>query len=109
MLTQSDPKKNSSPAITPEIRPGMPWRVAEAQALEGFRLKVRFNDGLEGEADLSALVHSATAGVFSRLADPYIFAQVFVAHGAVTWPGEIDLAPDAMHREIKKAGKWVMT
>jgi len=26
----------------------------------------------------------------------------------VTWPGEIDLAPDAMYREIKKAGKWVL-
>jgi hypothetical protein len=28
--------------------------------------------------------------------------------GAVTWPGEIDLAPDAMHDEIKKNGKWVL-
>lgn len=108
MLTQSDPKKNSSPAITPEIRPGMPWRVIQAQALEGFRLKVRFNDGLEGEVDVSALVHSPTAGVFSRLADAEFFAQVFVALGVVTWPGEIDLAPDAMYSEIKKAGKCVL-
>lgn len=108
MLTQSDPKKNSSPAITPEIRPGMPWRVAEAQALEVFRLKVRFVNGLEGEVDMSGLVHSPAAGVFAPLADPDIFAQVFVAHGAVTWPGEIDLAPDAMYREIKKSGKWVL-
>ncbi len=108
MRTQSDPKENSPLAINPEIRPGMPWRVAEVQALEGYRLKVRFNDGLEGEVDMSALVHSPAAGVFSRLADPVGFAQVFVALGAVTWPGEIDLAPDAMHAEIKKAGKWVL-
>ena len=26
--------------------------------------------------------------------------QVFIDSGAVAWPGEIDLAPDAMHAEI---------
>jgi hypothetical protein len=24
------------------------------------------------------------------------------------WPGEIDLAPDAMYDEIKKQGRWVL-
>ena len=46
-------------------------------------------------------MRSPTAGVFARLAEPSLFAQVFVEHGAVTWPGEIDLAPDAMYAEIK--------
>ncbi len=86
----------------------MPWRVVEARPLDGCRLHVRFVDGLEGEVDMSALVRSSTAGVFARLADPFLFAQVFVEHGVVTWPGEIDLAPDAMHAEIKKEGKWVL-
>lgn len=89
-------------------RPRMPWRVAAAQALDGFVLNIRFNDGLEGEIDMSALVNSPAAGVFSRLADPHVFSQVYVALGVVTWPGEIDLAPDAMYAEIKKTGKWVL-
>ena len=42
------------------------------------------------------------------MADPARFAQAFVVHGAVTWPGEIDLAPDAMYAEIKKLGRWVL-
>ncbi len=29
-----------------------------------------------------------------------VFRQVFIDDGAVTWPGEIDLAPDAMYAEI---------
>jgi hypothetical protein len=29
-----------------------------------------------------------------------------VEYGAVTWPGEIDLAPDAMYAEFKKNGEW---
>ena len=57
---------------------------------------------------MAAFVHSPKAGVFSTLADPAIFSQVFVAHGAVTWPGEIDLAPDAMYAEIKKRGVWML-
>ena len=108
MLPQSAPKKDSSAVVTPPIRSRMPWRVVEARPLDGFRLHVRFVDGLAGDVDMSALVHSPTAGVFARLADPSLFAQVFVEHGAVTWPGEIDVAPDAMYAEIKKAGKWVL-
>jgi hypothetical protein len=30
-------------------------------------------------------------------------------YGAVTWPGEIDLAPDAMYEEIKQNGTWALT
>ncbi|MBT0893743.1 hypothetical protein KI811_07950 [Geobacter hydrogenophilus] len=29
-------------------------------------------------------------------------------YGAVTWPGEIDLAPDAMYQNIKQYDKWVL-
>ncbi|MDR0781307.1 MAG: DUF2442 domain-containing protein [Pseudomonadales bacterium] len=82
----------------------MPWRVVAVQALPDWRLHVRFLDGTEGTVDLAALVHSPGAGVFAALANPALFAQVFVEYGAVTWPGEIDLAPDAMYAQIKKAG-----
>jgi hypothetical protein len=86
----------------------MPWRVAALEVLPGFRLRVRFMDGTEGTVDLTALIQSPGAGVFAALADPSIFAQARVEHGAVTWPGEVDLAPDAMYAEIKKAGTWVL-
>jgi len=39
-------------------------------------------------------------GVLAPLRGPSFFRQVFVDHGAVAWPGEIDLAPDAMYRQI---------
>lgn len=86
----------------------MPWRVAEVRALDRFRLHVRFNDGLEGKVNLAGLVNSSNAGVFAALSDVSLFGQVFVEHGAVTWPGEIDLAPDAMYAAIKKDGEWVL-
>ena len=83
-----------------------PWRVTHVKALPGFRLHVRFVDGIEGHVDVSGLIHSKKAGVFAALADPARFKQVYVEVGAVTWPGELDLAPDTMHDEIKKSGEY---
>jgi hypothetical protein len=82
--------------------------VIEVRALPGYRLWVKFVDGTTGEIDLSRLVSSDTAGIFAALRDPALFAKVYVEYGAVVWPGEIDLAPDAMYDEIKKqGGKWL--
>ena len=97
-----------TPAI-PAIVCNQPDDVAEVTALPGFRLHVRFNDGVEGDVDMSSFVHSSNAGVFAELADPDRFAQAHVQYGAVTWPGELDLAPDAMYTEMKKNGKWTLT
>ncbi len=55
---------------------------------------------------MSDLVQSPRAGVFAALADPALFAQVRIEYGAVTWPGDLDLAPDAMHTAIKTHGEW---
>jgi hypothetical protein len=87
----------------------MPWRVVEVRVLDDFRIHVRFVDGLDGDVNMKCLVHAASAGVFAQLADPDVFAQAFVENGAVTWPGEVDLAPDRMHAEIKEKGVWVVS
>jgi hypothetical protein len=65
-------------------------------------------DGLTGIVDMSAMVHSPNAGVFAALADPALFNQVRLEYGAVTWPGDLDLAPDAMHAAIQERGTWVL-
>jgi hypothetical protein len=85
----------------------MPWRVVQVEALADLRLRVRFLDGLIGIVDLSRLVHSPDAGVFAALADPARFAEVDLTYGAVTWPGEVDLAPDAMHQALQQTPIWV--
>lgn len=86
----------------------MPWRVVEATPLANYRLAVRFVDGTTGIVNLAGLVRSPRAGVFAQLADQGLFSQAFVEDGAVTWPGELDLAPDAMYAEIKKTGEWTL-
>jgi hypothetical protein len=68
-------------------------------------LAVRFVDGTEGTVRFEL---SHLRGVFEVLKDPDVFSQARVEHGVVTWPGEIDLAPDAMYREIQRTGEWVL-
>jgi hypothetical protein len=94
--------KNLSAPLTAEAAPRSPWRVTAVEALPGCQLRVAFADGLTGTVDMSRKVHSPKAGVFAVLADPSLFAQVKLDLGAVTRPGELDLAPDAMHAAIQE-------
>jgi Protein of unknown function (DUF2442) len=73
------------------------WDVVEVKAEPGCRLFVRFADGTSGEVQLDL---SELSGVLAPLRDPSFFERVFVDHGAVAWPGDIDLAPDAMYQQI---------
>jgi hypothetical protein len=108
MRSESNAGENSSTSVVAEIAPQSSWRVTDVEALPGFRLRVAFADGLEGTVDLSRMVHSPEAGVFAALADPSLFAQVTLAYGAVAWPGELDLAPDAMHTAIQEHRVWLL-
>jgi hypothetical protein len=106
MSTQAVTKEDIASSVVPPIKITAPWRVKAVETLDGYRLHVRFIDGLEGEVDMSEFVRAPDAGVFAVLADPDVFAQAYVELGAVTWPGELDLAPDAMHHEIEKNEVW---
>jgi len=83
----------------------MDWDVTEVKVAGDYALWVRFQDGIEGEV---RFLPTFFRGVFTPLQDPTQFDRVTAVDGVVTWPGELDLAPDAMHREIKARGKWVV-
>lgn len=76
---------------------GMRWDVVEVKAEPDYCLFVRFKDGLTGRVRLEP---EKLSGVLAPLQDQHFFEQVFINQGAVAWPGEIDLAPDAMYAEI---------
>lgn len=83
----------------------MYWNVTDVKVVDDYVLHVRFKDGVEGEVRFET---SWFRGVFSHLVDPCRFRDVGVVGGVVTWPGELDLAPDAMHDEIAARGEWVL-
>jgi hypothetical protein len=91
------------------ITPAVPWRIQEVKPLDDYRLYVKFKDGLEGFVNLHSLIFSNEAGVFISLRDSLLFRRVYLNQGAVSWPGELDLAPDAMYDAIKANGEWVLS
>ncbi len=77
------------------------------EALPTFRLHGQFEDGTEGIVDMASFL-KRDCGVFKVLRNEKVFEAVHVEHGAVTWPEELDLAPDRMHDELQKAEVYVM-
>jgi hypothetical protein len=83
----------------------MDWEVVNVRLEGEHALWVRFKDGVEGVVKFTP---SAFRGVFARLSNPTEFALASIVDGAVTWPGELDLAPDAMHEQIARHGEWTL-
>ena len=83
----------------------MYWDVIEVKPESHLTLSVRFADGISGKV---RFLPSHLTGVFTPLKQANFFKKAFIDSGVVTWPGEIDLAPDAMHSEIKQHGEWVL-
>ena len=75
------------------------YRIVRVEPVRGYRVRIRFSDGVEGEIDLSAL---AGKGVFASWNDPEQFAKVFIDPESHTlaWPGGIDLCPEALYRDV---------
>lgn len=84
-----------------------PWSVTAARPLADFRLEVKFADGVQGIVDMAGFL-ARECGVFKSLRDVSLFDQAYVDDGVVTWPGELDLAPDKMHEALCKAGVYVV-
>ncbi len=101
---QSVAKENISPGIVCSA----PWRLTKVKPLPNYELEVEFNDGVHGYVEMIQLIMSNKAGVFAALKDLDLFNQAHLQYGVLTWPGEIDLAPDAMHAAIKLNGRWVL-
>jgi hypothetical protein len=80
----------------------MYWDIVEVAPKAGYSLFVRFKDGQEGIVHLG---YEQFTGALEPLRDESFFRRVFVHDGAVAWPGEIDLAPDAMYAEVRKQKK----
>ena len=83
----------------------MDWDVLETRILEHGCFHVRFADGIEGVVRFTP---SAYRGVFERLRDHEFFNRLSVKDYFVTWPGELDLAPDALYEHIKHSGECVL-
>ena len=82
------------------------WSIVRFKVLPEYKIEVSFADGTSGIADLGPRLSQGPLGDgFGPLCDEKMFSRVFLEHGALTWPGAIDLAPDAMYERIRSSGR----
>jgi len=72
--------------------------VTEAQVGTGYKVRLKFSDGVTGTVDLSSL---AGKGVFSYWNDPIHFADLHIgSSGELQWGDAVDLCPDQLYLQI---------
>jgi hypothetical protein len=74
--------------------------IIEVQPMQNYRLRLRFEDGTEGEVDIAAMIRFE--GIFSPLKDPVEFRKVRVDPelGTICWPNGADLDPDVLYAKV---------
>ncbi len=73
-------------------------RPLRVEALPDFRIRITYQNGIEGVIDLSADVGR---GVFLPLADEAFFQTVHLGDfGQIAWTEELEICPDAAYQEI---------
>src|ERR1035438_7625711 len=77
----------------PRISPGPGLSLPSIVGPMNFETAVR---------DGRARIDEFPPSVLAPLRDVQFFEQVFIDSGAVAWPGEIDLAPDAMYEQVDR-------
>ena len=68
--------------------------VNSVEAVAGFGLLLTFNSGERRRFDMRPYLHYP---VFRRLENPGFFSMARVDYGTVTWPGDIDIAPETLY------------
>jgi hypothetical protein len=71
--------------------------VVKAEYINGYRIRVAFEDGRDGIVDFSSYL--GVGGVFDRFHDMEFFKSFSVDPelGVLTWGGEIDIAPETLY------------
>jgi hypothetical protein len=73
-------------------------KPVSVRALPGYRIELRYSDGVEGIVDLSEMVGD---GVFVAWNDPKLFERVEIGDcDQIRWNDELELCSDALYMEI---------
>lgn len=76
-------------------------QVTSVKTVSDFRLVVTFNTGERRCFDMHPYLQYP---VFRRLENPAFFNLARVDYGTVTWPGEIDIAPETLYEHSEPMG-----
>ena len=72
--------------------------VVEAEYIDKYRIKLKFNNGAEGVVDLAEELYGE---VFEPLKDIELFKSFFLTSPTIEWPSGADFAPKYLFEVAK--------
>ena len=76
-------------------------RVIDVEPLEGFRVRLEFEDGTQREVDLKPYLHGP---IFESIRkDEAVFRSVKIEGGAIAWDNGADIDPDVLYYGLTPA------
>lgn len=75
----------------------MYWDVKTVKPLPDYRLYFKIEDGRRGIFDMKPYLDK---GVFRELRDKNYFKKAGILFGAITWPNEQDISPEALIKSL---------
>src|SRR3990167_2237905 len=77
----------------------MYYDVTEVEYIEGYRLRLTFENGKSGTVDFKDYIKKGS--VYDRFSDIEYFKQVYIHPdlGILCWPGDVDVAPETIYHE----------
>jgi hypothetical protein len=76
-------------------------RVRSVEPLDGFRVRLSFEDGTQRDEDLTVYL---LGPIFEPIRnDPDVFRSVRVEGGTVAWPNGADIDPDVLYYGLRPA------
>ncbi|WP_417917096.1 DUF2442 domain-containing protein [Candidatus Electronema sp. JC] len=72
--------------------------VEQAKYLDGYKVWLAFNDGAEGEIDLSSELHGE---IFEPLKDVSFFKSFTLDGHTLSWSNGADFAPEFLREQVR--------
>ena len=78
----------------------MLYDIINAEYVEGYKLKVVFEDNKQGIVDFSS--YTDKGGIFDKFRDIEFFKNFSVSDdlGTIVWNNEIDIAPETIYEKM---------
>lgn len=73
-------------------------KIESVHFVEGYTLHIKFQDGLEGDIDLSDLV---SGGIFKVLQNKELFSKAYSNGYSLAWSEELEIDADTLYFDIK--------
>lgn len=73
--------------------------VTDVRYINGYRLHLTFNNGVDGVVDLEPELYGE---IFEPLRNPVLFQQVYLTSRTIEWPSGADFAPEYLLNLLEK-------